>query len=81
MMRIKRIINFAGGFSNFALVSPISALGVLIFALGIWGKRVGLLVKTPTQKSKRVGHFGRVNSTLDLRSALDFYTQLMRLTG
>jgi hypothetical protein len=57
MMRIKRIIYFAGSFSNFALVSPISALGVLIFALGIWGKCVGHLVKSPTQKSKRVGLF------------------------
>jgi hypothetical protein len=63
-MRIKRSINFAGGFSNFALVSLIFALGVLIFALGIWGKCVGHLVKSPTQKSKRVGLFGRVNSAL-----------------
>jgi hypothetical protein len=52
------------------LVSPIFALGVLIFALGIWGKRVGHLVKSPTQKSKRVGLFGCVNSALDLRGAL-----------
>jgi hypothetical protein len=66
MMRIKRIINFA-------LASSIFALGVLIFALGVWGKCVGHLVKSPTQKSKRVGLFGRVNSALDLRDALDFH--------